>query len=302
MRRRATMPFIYVLWGATVVSAQTTQPATLPTAAPEPTADHYKLVWADEFNVAGPLNPKDWTAEKGFVRNRELQWYQEENARCANGCLVIEARRENPPKPNPNYNPNGRDWKTTRKTIEYTSASMTTRRLHEFTYGRFEIKARIDTRAGSWPAFWTLGIGPWPHAGEVDVMEYYKETLLANIAWQGPTRIFWNSKRTPISTFGEGWSTQFHVWMMDWNERFIGLYVDGKLINSQDLAKTVNASGPLAGQNPFQGKPMYILLNQAIAGDQGGDPAQTDFPVKYEIDYIRVYQAPAATTAPAASR
>src|SRR4029453_1411666 len=59
-----------------------------------PTYPGYTLVWADEFNRDGAPDPANWTYERGFVRNRELQWYQPENARQANGFLVIEARRE----------------------------------------------------------------------------------------------------------------------------------------------------------------------------------------------------------------
>ena len=54
----------------------------------------YKLVWSDEFNKDGRPDPCNWTYEIGFVRNRELQWNQPENARCENGLLIIEGRRE----------------------------------------------------------------------------------------------------------------------------------------------------------------------------------------------------------------
>ena len=64
-------------------------------------AADWKLVWADEFNTPGSPDPKNWTFETGFVRNHELQWYQSSNARCENGLLIIEARRE--AVPNPNY-------------------------------------------------------------------------------------------------------------------------------------------------------------------------------------------------------
>ena len=59
----------------------------------------YKLVWADEFNKNGEPDTNNWRYEKGFVRNEELQWYQEENANCEKGLLVIEARKESKPNP-----------------------------------------------------------------------------------------------------------------------------------------------------------------------------------------------------------
>ena len=100
--------------------------------------DEYKLVWADEFDKDGPPDPCNWTYERGFVRNQELQWYQPDNARCENGLLIIEGRRER--KPNPRYNPESNDWKVNREFAEYTSACVTTRRLHSWMYGRFEMR------------------------------------------------------------------------------------------------------------------------------------------------------------------
>jgi serine acetyltransferase len=123
--------------------------------APERHRAGWRLVWHDEFNQAATCPDRaKWGFERGFVRNGELQWYQPENASCHDGVLVIEARQAD--KPNPNYRPNSTDWRENRASASYTSASMTSKR--SFTYGRFEMFARIDTRQGSWPAFWTLGV------------------------------------------------------------------------------------------------------------------------------------------------
>jgi len=282
------------------IGATTRPAATSPStaAATNPTSDDYKLVWADEFNVDGPLGAKDWSFEQGFVRNQELQWYQPDNAVCTGGNLVIEARREE--KPNPRYRAGSTQWQTSRQNIEYTSASVNTRGKHSWLYGRFETRAKIDTRAGSWPAFWMLGnTGGWPANGEIDIMEYYKNGLLANFAWAGPNGTQkWNSSRKPLTAFATDWASQFHVWRMDWDEKTIKLYCDDALLNSQDVSKSINPNGV----NPFRA-PMYILFDLAIGGQSGGDPTNTTFPVRFEIDYVRVYQRPsqiaAATTRPA---
>lgn len=156
-------------------------------AEQQPTRQYpgFELVWADEFTGTGAPDPKNWTFERGFVRNLESQWYRPDNARQADGFLIIEARRER--VVNPRFHRASSDWTRNRQFAEYTSASLTTRGLRSWQYGRFEMRGRIDTRAGLWPAFWTLGVKrPWPHNGEIDILEY--TAGCCSRMWRGAVR------------------------------------------------------------------------------------------------------------------
>ena len=270
----------------------------LPMAAqPKQTSEEWTLVWNQEFDTDGSYDNTVWDAEHGFVRNHEAQWYQEDNAYQQNGCLVIEARKEQ--KPNPMYTTSGRrDWRRQREFIDYTAASLTTRKSFSFLYGRLEVRAKIPTAGGAWPAIWLLGKDmPWPSCGEIDVMEYYRiggvPHILANAAWgdDQPNHAVWNSKRIPFSHFTEKnptWANQFHLWRMDWTPQSIRIYLDDELLNDIPMNQTVNGS---IGQhlNPFT-RPQYLLLNLAIGGDNGGKIDDAALPMRYEIDYVRVYQ------------
>jgi len=251
------------------------------------TATRYKLVWSDEFNQDGRPDPTKWTYETGFVRNQELQWYQPQNAHCENGLLIIEARRER--VKNPNYVPGTTDWTKNREYAEYTSADLTTKGLASWKYGRIEMRARFDSRSGLWPEFWTLGATKeWPWGGEIDILESWGGLLNANVIWAGTTPGYNRtvSKRRPIASFGDPkWSEKFHVWRFDWTEQAIRISVDDELLNEVAIDPAKHGDGILAFREP-----QYILLNLAVGGIAGGDPSKTEFPGRYEIDWVRVYQ------------
>jgi beta-glucanase (GH16 family) len=273
----------------TVLSTAAVLPAALPAATSGTAPAGWQLVWADEFNTDGRPDPRNWQFENGFVRNHELQWYQPDNARCENGLLILEARQEQ--RPNPTYQLGSAYWQNQRPTIDYTSASLNTRGLHQWQYGRFEMRGRINVSSGLWPAFWTLGVqGQWPSSGEIDIMEFYRGKVLANVAsgTAQPNTAKWHSETKPIAEFNDPtWADMFHVWRMDWDAQAIRLYLDDQLLNETLLTETVNQDG--TGFNPMQ-QPHYLLLNLALGGDNGGPLAGTAFPNRFEVDYVRVYQ------------
>lgn len=108
------------------------------------------------------------------------------------------------------------------------------------------MRARIDTRAGLWPAFWLLGNSKWPENGEVDVMEFYQNKILANVAWKANNTNEWSAEwdssarsLTNLRYQDPDWDNQFHVWRMDWDEHSIRLCVDDVLMNSTNTNNTL---------------------------------------------------------------
>ena len=275
-------------WADAKVVCNRPLPQTCPRQVSPPTVPvGYHLQWSDEFDREGRPNPLNWSYEQGFVRNQELQYYQEANASVEAGFLIIEGRRER--LLNPNYVAGDTDWKKSRQYAEYSSASLQSNGKQTFQYGRFEMRGRIAAQPGLWPAWWTLGVsGEWPSNGEIDIMEYYNNLLHANVACGTTTRwqAKWDSVTKSIASFNvEDWDSKFHVWRMDWDNQTIALYVDDFPQNTTSLSDMLNPDG----KSPFQ-QSDYILLNLAIGGQNGGDPANTAFPSRFEVDYVRVYQ------------
>lgn len=173
----------------------------------------YSLVWEDNFNGTS-LNTTNWnheTAKPGWVNN-ELQRYTNENVELSDGKLLIIAKKEN---------------------NEYTSARLITKGKRTFTYGLFEIKAKLPQGVGTWPALWMLGqnvdeVG-WPACGELDIMEHvgkhpnFIHSSIHNTSGYGATPYTGILEiKTPF--------TKFHIYGMEWTKEFITFYIDGKLV------------------------------------------------------------------------
>ena len=253
---------------------------------PPPPAEEWQLVWGDEFDYTGLPNTAKWGYEEGFSRNEERQYYtraRSQNVAVGNGVLTITGIKEQ--YPNAAYKQGSTDWKTRDEYASYTSTCLITKGKFSWTYGKIEVRAKLPKGKGVWPAIWTLGdnvweVG-WPRSGEIDIMEHVgfePNTIHTNIHYEkaSDSKYATQMKSRDFS----GVSDNFHIYSMEWDENKIIISVDGVAVNTFDVK--------LAG-TIFK-KPQYLLLNLALGGSWGGEIDDTIFPVKYEIDYVRVYQ------------
>jgi len=251
-------------------------------------AEQWKVVWSDEFDHAGAPDATKWTYEKGFVRNKELQFYTDnrrENARVQGGSLIIEARKE--AFPNPSFQAGSTDWAKGRKESEYTSACLITKGLKSFRYGKIEVRAKLPGGKGIWPAIWMLGDdrGPvrWPMCGEIDIMEFVSHEPgvvhgTMHFAKPGTTEHQSDGGTTKSATL----QNAFHTYGVEWDDKAIVMTFDGKPYHTMDL----NKAG--AGEdNPFR-KPFYLMLNVAVGGSWGREPDPKVYPQQMEVDWVRV--------------
>jgi beta-glucanase (GH16 family) len=242
----------------------------------------WRLVWADEFDYNGLPDSKKWDYDVGGGGwgNKELQFYtalRKENARVENGHLVIEARREL--------------WEER----EYTSARLVSRGKGDWTYGRFEIRAKLPSGRGTWPAIWMLptgqSYGGWPNSGEIGIMEHVgfdADVVHASVHTRAYHHTIHTQKSAELKVPAS--RTQFNVYAVEWTPEEIRGFVNEQQYFTFRNERLTNPNADYR-QWPFD-KPFHLLLNLAVGGTWGGqqgvDPAI--WPQRLEIDYVRVYQ------------
>jgi beta-glucanase (GH16 family) len=184
------------------------------------------LVWSDEFEGSA-LDPAKWgydgSRNKSGWYNGELEYYgaRPENVRVGNGQLVIEARREKlNARQFPDYGGQS-----------YTSGKIWTRGKASWTYGYYEVRAKLPCARGTWPAIWLMPEGnyPWPDGGEIDVMEQVgsqPEVVHGTVH----TALFVHTKGTQRGAELKvpGNCDAFHTYQLEWTSDAIRIGVDGR--------------------------------------------------------------------------
>ncbi len=252
---------------------------------------NWKLIWSDEFNEKN-INKKDWGFEiwpSGKVNN-EAQEYTDnpQNARIENGQLIIEAHK------------NG---------DKYNSARLFTKPIHDLTYGKIEVRAKLPVSGGTWPAIWMLPADPyyyatnckpptewqgagncdaWPNSGEIDIMEHVgngRGIVHGTVHSRAYYWVNWQQRKGSVQL--DDLENAYHVYAMEWDKKNIKLFVDDSLYFhyiKEDHADWHSW--------PFD-KPFRLIINLAIGGMWGaadGGIDDTKLPQQFKIDYVRYYK------------
>lgn len=253
-----------------------------------------ELVWSDEFDTEGALDPGKWNIDEWPARvvNDEDQAYtaRATNLRVEDGHLVIEAHKE--------------DFAN----AAYTSGRIHTRGKGDFLYGRFEVRAKLPRGKGTWPAIWMLPTDPfryatmckegdawqgsetcdaWPNSGEMDILEHvgyemgHVHGTLHNRAYYW---INWEQRKGRILL--DAPDQDWHVYALEWSPEKVEVFVDDTLYFTYVNENSGWESWPY--DHPF-----HLVLNIAVGGmwgRAGGGIDDDIFPQRMLVDYVRVYR------------
>lgn len=238
----------------------------------------YALVWSDEFS-GKVVDSTNWTFETGNNNgwgNNELEYYtgRTQNEFVSSGNLILEAR----PESIGGYS--------------YSSARMISKNKRVFKYGRVDIRAKLPTGQGIWPALWMLGnnidVAAWPSCGEMDIMELVGKDpniVYATMHW-GSTIPLHKQLGTNFKLGSGTFDQQFHVFSLIWKQDDVRVLVDDQEYLHFTPTDVASSGSPYPFNNPS-----FFIFNVAVGGYWPGSPSNaTGFPQRMIVDYIRMFQ------------
>ncbi len=236
------------------------------------TNDCNSLLWVDEFDYTGAPADDKWGYDigGGGWGNNELQTYTDNrsNSWVEDGKLFIKAIKS------------GGNW---------TSARLITKQKGDWLYGRVEVKAKLPSGKGTWPAIWMLPTdweyGGWPASGEIDIMEHvgYDPNVVHGTIHTQAYHHSMGTQKGGNKNVPDAMNI-FNVYAIEWDKEKIEWFIN------DELYFTFENENKTYKEWPFD-KRFHLLLNIAIGGTWGGaqgiDPNLTE--ATMEVEYVRVY-------------
>ncbi|MER2047462.1 MAG: glycoside hydrolase family 16 protein [Solibacillus sp.] len=221
--------------------------------------DDWVLIWQDEFED-NCININNWNIEDfAAEKNNELQYYTSNNVKVEDGVLKLISKNER-------Y-----------KGKKYTSGAVHTKGKFDLLYGKAEMRAKLPTGQGIFPAFWLITDKENTWLPEIDIMEMLGHQ--PNEIWMVSHWLGENGKlKSDFSSYtGEDFTKEFHTFSIEWAPDSISWFIDG--------IERFKSTMYIPNEN------MYLYLNTAVGGNWPGSPDHTTgFPAIYEIDYVKVFK------------
>lgn len=219
----------------------------------------------------------DWMVKRTLLGNREMELYVDDG---------YKGRSNTPMRKNPFVikdgvlrivaEPTPPEIQSAAYDYPYVSGMLQSRGMFSQQYGYFEVKAKVPTGRGLWPAFWLLPTDrSWPPELDIIEMRGYEPTLaLGAVHWLNSDG---SISRSGCRTVTPTATSEFHVY--------------GALITPQKITWFIDrVAVSEINTPPGFDKTFYMVLNLAVGGNWPGTPdADTIFPASFEIDWVSAY-------------
>lgn len=235
----------------------------------------WSLEWQDEFDN-NSINQDFWTKIEPYPSNNP-DWRK--NISTYDGCFdfkdgnIILKGIKNP----------GKDITGDDRT--YLCGGITSSDKKFFQNGKLEIKAKMGSARGAWPALWMMPkdkSAGWPGCGEIDIMEHlnYDRIVYQTLHSNYTTNV---SKTNPLSNVTRSANVnEYNIYGVE-----LGLDTLRMLLNG-DVTFTYYRNG-VKDQFPFD-KEFYLKLDMQLGGSWVGNVTGEGLPIEMAIDWVRFYK------------
>lgn len=235
---------------------------------------HWELVWMENFDGT-KLDSTTWSLMKrGKDESRKFHSSSTQCYNLKNGKLILRGIK------NSNLETDS---------ASYLTGGITTEGLKPFSApGRIEIRAKIGSAKGAWPAFWLLPYKydkGWPEDGEIDIMEHLNyDNFVFQTVHSSYTKSNTNAQpqrfvRAKIKR------NKYNIYRVDILEDYIRFYVNEK----ETLTYPRIDSLTKKGEFPYF-RDWFLMLDMQLGGNWVGNIDPCDIPVEISIDWVKYYR------------
>ena len=254
----------------------------------------YSFVWSDEFNGTS-VDMSNWDFLEGSNTAGDTRLlHDKERIEVSGGTVKMRATKY--------FDPTNPDIKYAEPHMLSSYSNM------NFRYGYLEMRAKVPYQKSAWPAFWMMtgNLLPLPenrqYNPEVDIFEVFSHPFQNEVTLH---KHYIDTSGTYSKVLGHhtfdnylNLSNEFHLFGFEWTPEKMIFSVDGKDFCETDITEKGNfdRSDKNTGMSGFH-EAMYIILGTGLCTPQRSWVPEgstvdftTQFPILYEIDWIRLYQ------------